>query len=200
MQPQGSLGSLGSLGSQGSVPMGSMGSVHPMATVQRPRRRGARIALLLVAVLGVGLITFGVIALRKKQSASSGSQDAASAIAATADAGSAASDTPPPPVVNDAALPDAAQVVEVPVDAGAEPPKKDASGSHSGEKRMGRLVVRAFPVLTVYVDNKKIHDTPVDMNLPAGKHRLRLVNPEVGKDESLSVTIEANKTATIDRN
>jgi hypothetical protein len=131
---------------------------------------------------------------------SSGSQDAGSASVATADAGSAASNTPPPPVVNDAALPDAAQVVEVPVDAGAEPPKKDASAPHSSEKRMGKLVVRAFPVLTVYVDNKKIHDTPVDMALPAGKHRLRLVNPEVGKDESLSVTIEPNKTATIDRN
>ena len=65
---------------------------------------------------------------------------------------------------------------------------------------MGRLVVRAFPVLTVYVDNKKVHDTPVDMKLPVGKHKLRLVNSEVGKNETLTVTIEENKTATIDRN
>ena len=54
--------------------------------------------------------------------------------------------------------------------------------------------------MTVYVDNKKIHDTPVDMKLPVGKHKVRLVNTEIGKNETVPVTIEENKTATIERN
>jgi hypothetical protein len=111
--------------------------------------------------------------------------------------------TPAPPVVQDAAQPaapaDAASVAVAPADAATETPQKDAPAGKTGEKRKGRLVVRAFPVLTVYVDNKKIHDTPVDMNLPVGKHKLRLVNAEVGKDESVNVTIEENKTETIER-
>ena len=64
---------------------------------------------------------------------------------------------------------------------------------------MGRLIVRAFPVLTVFVDNRKIRDTPVDMKLPVGKHKLRLVNPETGKDEQLPITIEESKPITIER-
>jgi hypothetical protein len=60
-------------------------------------------------------------------------------------------------------------------------------------------VVKAFPVLTVFVDNKKIHDTPVDMPLTVGKHKLRLVNSE-GRNEALTVTIEENKPTIIDRN
>ena len=61
------------------------------------------------------------------------------------------------------------------------------------------LVVRAFPVLTVFVDNRKIHDTPVDMKLPVGRHKLKLVNPETSKTEQLTITIEETKPTTIDR-
>ena len=174
------------------------GTMRPMATVA-PRKSSARTAIILVAVLGAGLVTFGIIAATRDKPTPPQPPESGSQIAATADTSESAS---PPAVelVNDAALPDAGVVAAAPVDAATEPPKKDASEGKQSEKRNGRLVVRAFPVLTVYVDNKKIHDTPVDMKLSVGKHKLRLVNPEVGKDETVTVTIEENKTATIERN
>jgi hypothetical protein len=52
----------------------------------------------------------------------------------------------------------------------------------------------------VYVDNHKVHDTPVDMSLSVGKHKLRLVNAENGKDENVPVTIDAKKPTIIERN
>jgi hypothetical protein len=96
-------------------------------------------------------------------------------------------------------------MVDEPASAGSDgaagtDPKKDATAQRPGEKRMGRLQVTAYPVLTVYVDNKKIRDTPVDMKLPVGKHKLRLVNTELGKNETLTVTIDDNKPTIIDRN
>ena len=65
---------------------------------------------------------------------------------------------------------------------------------------MGRLKVTAYPVLTVYVDGKKIRDTPIDISLPVGSHKLRLVNTEQGKNETMTVTIDATKPTIIDRN
>jgi hypothetical protein len=98
------------------------------------------------------------------------------------DAGPLDAPAPPP----DAAIPEAA--------------KKDATVARPGEKRMGRLKVTAYPILTVYVDNAKIHDTPVELSLTVGKHKLRLKNDELGKDETTTVTIEENKQTLIDRN
>ncbi|HEX5059285.1 MAG TPA: serine/threonine-protein kinase [Kofleriaceae bacterium] len=189
-----------SIGGYRATPTGTM---QPMATVP-PRKSGARLAVILVSILVAGMVTFGII-LATRKTENPGSVEpppggSGTAIATTAGSDSAVPDTAPVAVVNDAALPDAEVVAVAPADAGTETPKKDANVTKPGEKRVGRLVVKAFPVVTVYVDNKKVHDTPVDMNLPVGKHKLRLVNAEVGKDETVSVTIEANKTATIERN
>jgi hypothetical protein len=177
--------------------------MQPAATIRPQRKSGARMTIILVALLAAGLITFGIIAAVGKRERAATSPGTGSEIAVTSGSASASSSTPPVVAVTDAAVanvtPDA-EPVAVPVDAGREPAQKDASSSKSSEKRMGRLLVRAFPILTVYVDNKKIHDTPVDMKLSAGKHKLRLVNAEVGKDETVTVTIEENKTVTIERN
>jgi hypothetical protein len=59
--------------------------------------------------------------------------------------------------------------------------------------------VRAFPVLTVYVDGKKLHDTPLEVDLSVGKHVLRLFNPEVGHDERVPIVISDSKPVTIER-
>jgi eukaryotic-like serine/threonine-protein kinase len=175
-------------------------TMQPAATVLPPRKGSARTVIVLVALLIAGLITFGIIAAVGNKDREASSAGSGSETVATPGSASGSSVTAPVAVVNDAALPDAAVVAVVPVDAATELPQKDASAVKSSEKRMGRLVVRAFPILTVYVDNKKIHDTPVDMKLPAGRHKLRLVNAEVGKDEAVTVTIEDNKTVTIERN
>jgi serine/threonine-protein kinase len=175
------------------VPAAPTGTMQPMATV--PPRKNARTAIAIVAVVAAGLITFGIVAAVRNQQGT---------VVAQTDAAAGSAGTPVTEtvvgVVHDAAPADAAAVAQAPADAAPETPKKDASAGQSGEKRTGRLVVRAFPVLTVYVGNKKIHDTPVDMKLPVGKHKLRLVNTEVGKDETVTVFIEDNKTATIERN
>ena len=172
------------------------GTMQPMATPVRPGARSRRNVIVIVSVLVAAIVAFGIIMAVSggKQQEQKPSEPVASV---TADA------TVTPPIDAAGAQEDGADaaiaVQAPPVDAGVEV-KKEAIAGQSREKRMGRLVVRAFPVLTVYVDNKKIHDTPVDMKLPAGKHKLRLVNTEVGKNETLTVTIEENKTETIERN
>jgi hypothetical protein len=175
--------------------------MQPMATPVPPRRGGARLALVLVGVLAAGLVGFGIVVATRGQAGTASPADAALVTAST-DAASAPADAAQAAIVADAgtavtAVTDAAVANDA---AGSDSPQKDARAAHPSEKRMGRLVVRAFPILTVYVDNRKIHDTPVDMKLQVGKHRLRLVNAEVGKNETLTVTIEENKTATIERN
>jgi hypothetical protein len=88
-------------------------------------------------------------------------------------------------------------------DAAVSAVKKDASSipaAHPGtEKRLGQLVVKAFPVLTVYVDKKPYGESPVTVPLPIGKHVVRLVNTEIHHDESFTITITDNQTTTIDR-
>ena len=176
------------------------GSMGPAATIGRPKR--SKVPWIVggaVASLGV---VFGVVAMTSKK------PDHSDQVAMGS--GSA----PAPVVVADAAVAtpppiDAAVSVEAPIDAALEVPA-DAAVPDAGQKvatppktpqaeHSGRLVVRAFPVLTVFVDNRKVHDTPVDMKLPVGKHKLKLVNPETGKTESQTITIEETKPTTIER-
>jgi len=187
---------LPSLGAARSAPTSTLGPA--------PSRGGTKIALAVGGVLVVGIIIVAIV------SAGGGTSSAGSgsAVVASAGSGSAAAVAPPPPVIDAAAatvpppVVDAAPPAPPPVDA-AEPVKKDASPaqpSHAGgEKRVGHLSVRAFPVLTVYVDKKKLHDTPLDIDLPVGKHVLRLVNTDEGKDETVPITITDAKPTTIER-
>ncbi|NVB82675.1 MAG: serine/threonine protein kinase [Kofleriaceae bacterium] len=201
-----------SMGAMRSTPTNTMqpgSSIHqhvgPAATIPPMRSAssstGKRIALGVGGLVAGGLITFGIVSAMKKSpsspAAGSVKQDAVAQDDQT---------TPPPPVPPDAAPADSAIAVvpAPPVDAGV--PEPDAKveipteSAHARDrKKQGRLVVRAFPVMTVYVDGKKVRDTPVDMKLPVGKHKLRLVNAEVGKDEALVVTIDENKSTTIER-
>src|SRR6185312_146562 len=166
-----------------SIPMASIGAQRsaPTATIQpRGSGIGSKIALGVGGVLVAAVVTFAIIAATKgskhdtQPSAGSGSAEPQVAVA-----------PPPPPA-------DAAVVIDA-----AEPAKKDAPvavPSHAGAEKKGHLSVVAFPVMTVYIDKKRIHDTPVEIDLPAGKHQVRLVNAEQGKDEMVPVTIEADHT------
>ena len=199
--PSGPIAAAQSMGGVRNTPTGTMRpSVQPMATLPPMRKSSKAPVIVIGSLLAAGLITFGIIVAAGKKDDKVAANEPGSASGSVA----AAPPPPPPPVVHDAAQPtpaaDAESVAVAPADAATEPPQKDAPTGKVGEKRKGKLVVRAFPVLTVYVDNKKIHDTPVDMNLPVGKHKLRLINAEVAKDETVYVTIEENKTATIERN
>lgn len=108
---------------------------------------------------------------------------------------------PPPPPVDAAVVVDAA-VAAVPIDAAVVAPKEPPPVQHAAtteSHKKGHLSVKAFPVLTVYVDGKKLHDTPLEVDLSVGKHVLRLVNTDVGKDERLPIVISDTKPVTIER-
>lgn len=70
--------------------------------------------------------------------------------------------------------------------------------SQAAQKR-GRLKITAFPALTVYVDRKKMHDTPFDEEIPVGRHVVRLVNRDTGHDESFTVVIREDAPIAIHR-
>ena len=54
-------------------------------------------------------------------------------------------------------------------------------------------------MLTVYVDKKAYGDTPRTISLPIGKHAVRLVNIDLHKDETVTVTITDNQTFSLTR-
>ncbi len=57
--------------------------------------------------------------------------------------------------------------------------------------KTGRLELRIRPYATVYLDDRKLGDTPLPaITLPVGKHKLRLVNPAFAKDVELTITIK----------
>ncbi len=173
---------------------------HPGYAMQAaaviPRRRSGKVVIAIVAGLLSGIAAVGIIAVTSDSSrspAATAAQDRLGTALAAPDAASPEAASPP----IDAGPSDAPPPQP---DAPAAEAKKDATARRPGEKRMGRLKVTAYPIVTVYVDNSKIHDTPVDMKLPVGKHKLRLVNTDNGIDEHRTVTIDANKPTIIDRN
>lgn len=69
-------------------------------------------------------------------------------------------------------------------------PSSEATGN-------GTLRVSTRPWTNVSVDGRKIGSTPqMNISLPPGKHTVRLTNPEFDIDKTLTVQIEAGKTAT----
>jgi serine/threonine-protein kinase len=89
-----------------------------------------------------------------------------------------------------AAEPTAVAVVE-PVDAGLEPPR----GARAPVATTGRLTLDTEPWTGVFLGKRKLGDTPlIEFALPAGSHRLRLVNDEEHLDTVIEVTIKPRET------
>jgi len=64
----------------------------------------------------------------------------------------------------------------------------------------GRLTVHADPYADVWIDGRCSSTTPiVDLVLPVGRHRVRLVNEPGGRDETIVVTIDAAKTVLVEK-
>lgn len=79
---------------------------------------------------------------------------------------------------------------------------EDATPKKSTRKKRttGELTIDTTPWTNVYLGDKKLGMTPlVGVKLPAGKHRLRLSNPNAGTDETIGVTIRAGRTTRIRR-
>ncbi len=111
--------------------------------------------------------------------------------------------TRPPPVVTPPPKPPlVTQPVAVIVDAGA--PVVDAGALATAEEvedagtevrpvaaRSGRLEFRIRPYATVFLDERKLGDTPLPTQVvPVGKHTLRLVNEALGKNVTIEVVIK----------
>lgn len=204
----------------GAASMQSIGVQRsgPTATVDLGPKRGGRMLILIAAGLTSAVLAFVIvmITMKKKDDPAGTGSGAGSQQVALATPDSAERQTVPPPTVIDAGMPDAQVIADAAiaiqspvVDAGVPADgKKDASStpkSHPANDVKGQQqgtgtlsVTKAdAPMLTVFVDNKKIGDTPQVIKLSAGKHRVRLDGPN--GPENLSVTIEANQTKKVER-
>ncbi len=56
----------------------------------------------------------------------------------------------------------------------------------------GLLAIEASPWATVSVDGQDLGETPQELQINAGKHRIRAVHPELGVKEGTAV-VEAGK-------
>lgn len=101
---------------------------------------------------------------------------------------------PPVAVVIEAAK-DAGVAIVVAVDpepdAGVEEEVIDAGPVKPVAAKTGKLELRIRPYATIYLDDRKLGDTPLPpISVPVGKHKLRLVNPAFGKDVELNIVIK----------
>jgi eukaryotic-like serine/threonine-protein kinase len=72
-----------------------------------------------------------------------------------------------------------------------------ATAGAGGGASKGTLRVNTRPWSRVFVDGKLIGNTPqMNITLPAGKHQLKLVNPDFGMTKTLSVEIGAGQVVT----
>ena len=64
----------------------------------------------------------------------------------------------------------------------------------------GELAVFVHPWAEVWLDSKDVGQTPFrERAVPAGRHKLRVVNEDLGKDESMAITVTPDQTTTIER-
>jgi len=87
----------------------------------------------------------------------------------------------------------------------AREPAKPASTSApvtaqpAAVKRTGELAILVKPWALIWLNGKSAGQTPFREKLPVGRYRLRIQNDETGKDETVTVTVTADKTTTIER-
>lgn len=173
--------------------------------LQRPTPANAKPAA--ESAIGLWALVVGVVALIGGivlfVMAGSNSGDAAGATATAADAaakvrsdGAAAAqlDAAAQGISSDAAPGVAA--ADAAADTAAQP---DAAQNGRVEVRpvgKGRLKVNLVPYAKTFVDGKLV-GTRVDIELSAGKHRLRLYNPDTGQDVNKKIVIRAGETLSI---
>jgi serine/threonine protein kinase len=63
----------------------------------------------------------------------------------------------------------------------------------------GKLVVKVMPWANVFVDGRSVGVTPVSRELTPGKHRVKLVNEELHKEERMTVTIGLGEESVLER-
>jgi len=132
-------------------------------TLGRPPSRRRRLVALLA---GAGLISLGAVAVLR---------------------GWSATGALPSPAASSRTAPAAAPAAEEPALALA--PAVDEAAARRGE---GRVVVSVHPWATVAVDGRSLGETPQDLLLAAGRHRLRAQHPTFGSAE-LELVVEPGR-------
>jgi hypothetical protein len=90
-----------------------------------------------------------------------------------------------------AARPGASAAPMAPMLAAAAPAPAAAGG------KLGTLRLNTRPWAQVIVDGRMVGNTPQpNLQLPAGKHKIQLVNPAMGLSKNVSVTIKAGQVTT----
>jgi serine/threonine-protein kinase len=73
----------------------------------------------------------------------------------------------------------------------------DDTGTSDDDTKSGRLRINTRPWSQVYVDGKLVGNTPLlGLELPAGKHTVRLVNEPMDLTKTISLKIKAGDTVT----
>ncbi len=131
---------------------------------------------------------------------------AAAVVAIVAGVGLLSSREPPkvaqaPPLPSIEAEPPTLQERRAPEPERREPPRRPAPPPAAARARTkpvavgtGFLSIDARPWASVFVDGTKVGDTPLAaLPVEAGRHRVKLVNPETGKEHEEQVTVKAGE-------
>jgi hypothetical protein len=79
-------------------------------------------------------------------------------------------------------------------EAGSRSPAPAAS-----PKELGELAIIVRPWASITLNGKDGGVTPFRENVPAGRYRIRIYNDDIGRSDTVTVTVEPNKTTTVER-
>ena len=80
----------------------------------------------------------------------------------------------------------------------APTPKPAAPPEPAEPEGVGTLNVTSEPPgAAVFLDGANVGQTPIEIDVPSGAHKIRAVHPTDGTDKKQNVTVKANGTATV---
>ncbi len=180
----------------------SIGSTRSVVRLDVPKKRRGR-SVVLVLLLGLG--GFGLLRATKTSEPSSASAPVtakAPGVERGVEPAEASASAPAPRQLERADAPKSARLATK-----APRPKRTKrrrSRPRAPSKRAlqpGFLAINTKPWTRVYVDGKKIDVTPIaKTELKAGRHKLRMVNPEAKIDRTVVIRVEPGKIVRYFRN
>jgi serine/threonine protein kinase len=209
-------------------PSGSLAARPPSGAARagRPRRRVSPATLGLVVLVGlaVGVLARGDIASPRPPAPAAPAAPAGAAagapgsVRAPDQAWSPAPPAPPaPPASREPAAPasrepaaptsrepaasgEPRRLVLRPSDAAMpRPPHRERTERPAPAGRTGELAIIVRPWAMIWLNGKPSGQTPFRAAVPAGRYRIRLANDDTGHDEVTTVTVEADRSATVER-
>jgi serine/threonine-protein kinase len=82
--------------------------------------------------------------------------------------------------------------------AAAAPPAPAPEPPPEARGPPGRLVIRVLPWASVFIDGRMVGTTPFEpIDVPAGRHRVQLVNDELHVKRDINVNVKSGETSTV---